>query len=174
MKGKFYFIALLLIAGLSSSCEKDDSEYQNDFEDSRKAWLDFKESTNNSYKYIVVGGSWVGFSWETTLTVSNGKLIGRHFKYTVTEGLAENVTEEELEWTENEAEIGTHEFVGADALTLDEIYDKAQREWLKKRENAKIYFETKNNGMISTCGYVENGCADDCFIGVTINSIEKL
>lgn len=174
MKGKFYFIVVLLMVGVSSSCEKDDLEHQNNFEESRKAWSDFKEFTNNSYKYKIVGGSWAGFSWETTLTVSNGKLIERHFKYTVTEGLAENVQEEEQEWIENEGEIGSHEFVGAEALTLEEIYEKAQTEWLKKRENTVTYFETKNNGLISTCGYVENGCMDDCFIGVTIKSIEKL
>jgi len=174
MKGKFYFIILLLMAGASTSCEKDDLEYQNNFEESRKAWSDFKELTNNSYKYKVVGGSWAGFSWETTLTVSNGKLIERHFKYTVTEGLIENVPEEELEWIENEGEIGTHESVGAEALTLEEIYDKAQTDWLKKREHTATYFETKNNGLISTCGYVENGCMDDCFIGITIRNIEKI
>lgn len=36
------------------------------------------------------------------------------------------------------------------------------------------YFETKNNGLISTCGYVENTCADDCFIDITITRIAKL
>jgi len=70
-------------------------------------------------------------------------------------------------------EIGSHKN-GAAPLTLSEIYDKAQKEWLIERENTTTYFETENNGMISTCGYVENNCADDCFIGVLINTIEAL
>lgn len=174
MKSKFYFIALLLVGSLSSSCEKDDLNYQNDFENSRDAWLDFKKSANNSYKYKVTAGSWAGSSWETVITVAKGKIIQRHFKYTVTEGLADTIPEEELEWTESENEIGSHEFQGADALTLDKIYDKAQQEWLIKRENSKTYFEAKNDGLISMCGYIENTCADDCFVGITIKSIERL
>ncbi len=122
-----------------------------------------------------VNSTWTGSSWKTTLTVCNGTLVQRHFKYTATEGLADTIPEEELEWTENENEIGDHEHTGAAApLTLDEIYAKAEQEWLLKRENAKTYFETKNNGLISTCGYVENGCMDDCFIGISIKRIEVL
>ena len=43
-----------------------------------------------------------------------------------------------------------------------------------ERNNVTTYLETKNNGMISTCGYVENNCADDCFIGIHINNISLL
>ena len=62
----------------------------------------------------------------------------------------------------------------ADALTLDEIYSKAKNEWLVKRKNVTNYFEAKNDGLISTCGYVEKGCVDDCFAGITIKSIQSL
>src|SRR5690606_16183493 len=128
MKRKIYFIAFLLIGNLISSCEKDDMEYENEFENSRNAWLDFKESSNNSYKYVVPGGSvLVSFGWETTITVTNGKVTQRHFRYTSTEGLPDNMPKEELEWTENESEINNHEYTSAaTARTLDEIYDMAQ------------------------------------------------
>ncbi|OWW23174.1 hypothetical protein B4Q04_22060 [Zobellia sp. OII3] len=174
MKGKFYFLVLLIIMNFSFSCEKDDLEHKNEFEISRNVWLDFKESANNSYKYKAVGGSFNGSAWETTLTVSDGKLIERHFRYTSTEGLSENIPEENLEWTENDTEIGTHVFAGAEALTLNEVYEKAEKEWLIQRENSKTYFEAENNGLISTCGFVEDGCQDDCFVGITISSIEIL
>jgi hypothetical protein len=55
---------------------------------------------------------------------------------------------------------------------LDEIYEKARSNWLKKRGNAKTYFEAKNDGLISSCGYAEDGCQDDCFNGINITSIE--
>ena len=85
-----------------------------------------------------------------------------------------DIPQEALEWTENEAEIGTHKNQGAEALTLDEIYNKAENEWLIKRKNGKAYFESENNGLISSCGYVVNGCMDDCFVGIRIEIIGVL
>ena len=64
MKCRIYFITFLLIGNLISSCEKNDLEYENEFENSRNAWLDFKESSNNSYKYVVPGGSvLISYGW---------------------------------------------------------------------------------------------------------------
>lgn len=170
MKNQFYFIALLVINSLLFSCSSDeDLNYQNDFAKSEKAFLNFKVASNNSYKYIVTGRSvFISNDWETTITVSNGVIIQRDFKYTDDQ---QNV----LDWTENENEINSHEnSFAASALTLDNIYDKAKKEWLIKRNNAKVYFESKNNGLLSKCGYVENGCMDDCFFGITIKKIERL
>lgn len=170
MKNQFYFIALLVINSFLFSCSSDeDSNYQNDLAKSEKAWLSFKTSSNNSYQYVVTGGSVFSTNgWETTITVSNGVIIQRDFKYTDDQ---QNVQD----WTENENEINSHEnSLAASAVTLDDIYDKAKKEWLIKRHNAKIYFESKNNELLSKCGYVENGCMDDCFIGITIKKIERL
>jgi len=173
MKNNYYFITLFFIVSAFYSCNSDEFEYQDEFEISQRAWLDFKESTNNSYKYTVINSSWVGFGWETIITVENGVIIQRDFEYTSTIGLPDDIPENELQWTEIESEIGSHEN-GAEPLTLNEIYDKAQKDWLLERENTTTYFETENNGMISTCGYVEKNCADDCFIGVQISIIKAL
>jgi hypothetical protein len=115
-------------------------------------------------------GSWAGFATRTTITVEKGKIVERHFKYT-TVPTSTTIPPTALEWTENENEINNHP--ESPALTLDEVYDKARNEWLLKRKSAKTYFEAKNNGLISSCGYVEDGCQDDCFIGIYIDSIEK-
>lgn len=172
MKNKIYCMALLFISSLIISCSSDDNlSYKDDFENSQTAWLNFKESSNNSYQYVVVGGSvFTTYVWQTTIRVSNGKIVSRNFKYL---GSPTNIPAEQLEWTENESEINSHQN-GAAALTLDEIYAKAKEEWLIKRKNATNYFEAKNNGLISHCGYVEKGCMDDCFVGININSIESL
>ena len=174
MKNKNYFIGLFLICSLISSCENDDLDYGADFENSQQAWIDFKESTDNSYQYTAVAGTWAGPSWETTITVSKGSITERHFEYTVTEGLAEDTPEEELEWTETGNEIGTHLNPAAEALTLDEVYIKAQQDWLIEREDSKTIFETENNGLISRAGYVDDDCMDDCFVGIKIKSIQGL
>ncbi|REG99025.1 hypothetical protein [Flavobacterium aquicola] len=171
MKNRFSLIVLLLVGGFISSCESDNTD-RNEFKNSNMTLSEFKKSTNNSYKYIVSGMTWIGLAWETTIIISNGKVIERQFKYTNTSGLKNNIPKEELEWTENESKIGSHTNIAAAPLTLDEIYNKAEQEWLIKRDNAEIYFETENNGLISTCGYVINGCQDDCFIGIHIKNIE--
>ncbi|MBL7558876.1 hypothetical protein JAO71_03585 [Olleya sp. YSTF-M6] len=173
MKNKAYLIILLLIGSIFNSCDSDDLEYQDKFEISQKTWLNFKESSNNSYKYIVTLGSWVGFVWETTIIVENGIVTQRDFEYTVTDGISTDIQPDEIQWTETGSEIGSHEN-GAEPITLDEVYDKAQNDWLIERSNTTTYFETENNGMISTCGYENNQCEDDCFIGIRIKVIETL
>lgn len=174
MKNRICLIALLLVGCLISSCESDDTDNQNELEKSYVAFSDFKKETNNSYKYTTTFQSWAGFGWETTIVVSNGTVIQRQFKYTNIEKLGSDILKEELEWTENGSEIGNHTNIGSDPFTLDEIYAKAKQEWLPKRDDVKTHFETKNNGLISTCGYVENGCQDDCFVGIHIKTIEPL
>ncbi len=167
------FYVLLLIGILLTSCEKSNLNYENSFESSYQEWLNFKQTSGNSYHYVVTGGSVFGPAWQTDITVTNGKVTQRHFKYTTVTGMV-NVSAEVLEWTENENEINSHINSGAAALTLDEVYGKARTEWLIKRKDASVYFEANNNGLISSCGYVPDGCMDDCFRGINISSVGLL
>ena len=167
------YYALLLIGILLTSCEKSNLNYENSFESSYQEWLSFKQTSGNSYHYVVTGGSVFDPGWQTDITVTQGKVTQRHFKFTSVTGLG-NIPAEALEWTENENEINSHTTSGADALTLDQVYEKARSEWLIKRKDAKAYFETNNNGLISTCGYVPDGCMDDCFVGINIAAIGSL
>lgn len=202
MDRKHYIFLLLSL--FTFACEKSDIEYETSFEKSYKAWLDFKASSNDSYRYVARGETWAGSSWQTTITVENGEVIRRDFQYDIFNDVmmlpsgwneqkiqeildAMSLTASEfreqygqesaeiLEWTEEAGELGTHEATSAGSLlTLDEVYDEARNDWLKKRSNAKTYFEAKNNGLISSCGYVEDGCQDDCFRGIKIVSIQAL
>ena len=174
MRNRSYLITLLVISSFIVSCSSDDDlNYQNDFQNSKNAWSNFKTSANDSYTYVVSGSSvFAAYSWETTITVSNGIIIQRDFKYI---GSPENIPEDQLQWTENQNELNSHESSpAAEALTLDEIYNKAENQWLIKRKHTTTYFESKNNGLLSTCGYVEKGCMDDCFVGIRIKSITIL
>ncbi|GGE22196.1 MULTISPECIES: hypothetical protein [Sphingobacterium] len=74
---------LFLITFLSSSCEKDDIEFNSEYESSLKAFKSFKAQNNNSYRYVVSGDSYAGFSWETTITVKNGTVVKREYQYLV-------------------------------------------------------------------------------------------
>src|SRR5690625_3711801 len=115
-----------------SGCKKDELAHQNDFDKSYSAWLNFKKESNNSYKYVVSRGSWVGTRWETTLTVRNGKVVKRTFEMSYPEECGcfmmspeeEKWMEEhqdEMEWVEEETEIGSHKDTPAAApVNLDE------------------------------------------------------
>lgn len=66
--------------------------------------------------------------------------------------------------------VSDEEFIYRSQIT----YEKSEQEWLIKRKNATSYFEEVNNGLISTSGFVKTECLDDCFVGITIKSIEAM
>ncbi|QEC53815.1 hypothetical protein EDD80_11653 [Anseongella ginsenosidimutans] len=204
MKANFYLITLLLTGLVISSCEKEDFHYEDAFDTSYRTWLDFKETSKNSYQYMVTGGTWAGSSWRTIITVENGTVTRRQFMYDVFHDIVapsggwgqaqirdildlmgltgEEFAEmngrslaEELSWVEEGDEVGTRgPAAAAPPRTLDEIYEAARKVWLIKRDDAKTYFEANNDGLLSSCGFVMNGCQDDCFNGITITFIKKL
>ena len=204
MRTRFYLITLLLSALAFASCEKEDFHYQDAFDASYRTWLDFKETSNNSYQYMVTGGTWAGASWWTIITVENGTVTRRQFMYDVFHDVvappsgwgqaqiqeildAMDLTEEEfaemngrsladeLSWVEEGDEVGTRgPATAAPPRTLDEIYETARKVWLIKRDDAKTYFEANNDGLLSSSGFIKDGCQDDCFNGIRIASIKKL
>src|SRR5690606_38844693 len=163
-----------------------------------------RESSGNNYRYEVSGATWAGSSWLTTITVREGNVVQRDFRYNVfndvrmpnegwdsislddllnelgftTEGFEEQEGKpfhESLQWTESESELGLHEKTPASWLyTLDEVYETARTVWLKKRDDVSISFEAKNNGLISSAGFVPDNCMDDCFSGISIRLIEAI
>lgn len=176
MKIKNLLLSFLLVGFVSLSCEKSDIDHSRDFDKSYQKWLEFKEATGNSYLYQVVTSSWVGYSTETTITVEKGEVVQRHYKFNIgsySDIDIENIPEEMLEWTENGEEVGLHGSESGAALpfTLDEIYSMAPQ-WLAKRKGVTTIFETEHYGLISSCGYWPENCADDCFVGVHIRFIE--
>jgi len=196
-------LIVIVFSVLFSACEKSDLQYENEFDRSFKAYESFKSSNNNSYRYTVTGSTWTGSSWQTTISVKEGIIVGRDFSYTKFNDVPKpkdgwtlsetaqilkslNTTAEEfldktgisildvLQWSETKSTLGqtTHSSPAYSLSTLDDIYSKARSEWLVKRSDANIYFEAKNNGMISSAGFVPEGCMDDCFSGINISSIE--
>ncbi|HEX6430380.1 MAG TPA: hypothetical protein VF008_21960 [Niastella sp.] len=169
MKRLLFCMTLILL--ITSACKKDGIVYYGDFRKSYQAWQDFKKANGDSYSFRVVTSSWAGYGTETTITVKQGKIIERSF---VAKRYPDNGPMTIVqEWKEDESQLGTHDD-GPVLLTMDEVYAKAQDEWLLKRDNAKTFFEAKNDGMISLCGYVENGCQDDCLRGIRIAYIKGL
>lgn len=199
-----YSLFTLLATLLFGACEKSDIEHESTFERSYQTWLDFKAASGDSYRYEVSDATWAGSSWRTTITIREGKVVQRDFQYIVFNNnpmpdggwesasmadlldsfgfTADEFEEQEghsllesLRWTEHEGELGLHEVSPASTIqTLDDIYEKARSFWLKKRSDAEVYFEAKNNGLISSAGFVPNNCMDDCFSGISIRLIEAI
>ncbi len=169
------FILVLCLAVFFSACKKDAAT--TDFDKSYANWLSFKKSQNNSYSFTAVTDSWVLFDTETKITVVNGAITARDFvayQYHQSQG-ADTLTKVTVDqWHEDKTNLNSH----TDSqwlLTLEDVYAKAKADWLSMDAHKNtIYFETKNNGMISTAGYYPNGCQDDCFTGISISSISPL
>lgn len=172
MKAIYFSIISILFVVFTTSCEKSDIHKEKDYQHSYKAWLKFKAESNNSYRYISTTHSWVGTASETTITVQGGKIRGRAFVQTRFDYTTNEIKIIE-QWEEDEQNLNSHENHGP-LYTLDEIYHLARTQWLVKQKGVQISFEVKNNGMISSCGYVPDGCQDDCFRGITIKLIERL
>jgi hypothetical protein len=197
-------VFLFFLTFIIGSCDDNIIAHINSFELSQKVWLDFKNSSDNSYTYKTTGASWTGNSWSTVITVDAGQVIGRNFSYDrfydiakPTSGWDEesrnsillemdltaaefedsfgNNIEDFLEWQEDGESLNSHNASGAsEVMTLDDVYTKSKTDWLVSRKNTQTFFETENNGMISLSGFVPDNCQDDCFTGIRIVEIRAL
>ncbi len=169
MKTKLITFCAIAALFMIASCKQ--INYADEFETSYIAWQKFKKEKNNNYSYSVKTSSFSGYATNTTLTVENGNVTKRNFTATmsdVSSSSSQGIVKET--WLEEGSSLNTHKN-GAPIRTLEEVYSEAKNNWLKKRINAQTYFEAKNQGMISTAGYVEKGCMDDCFVGIYITGI---
>ncbi|SDC65130.1 hypothetical protein [Niabella drilacis] len=169
MKYQLLFIATLLTACLS--CKK--TALENDYQQSYRTWIGFRDSSNNHYQYTKTFTSWTGSRSEYTVIVKKGQVVQQEYKgYELNAGAHQPAPQ--TSWTEDAASLNTHHNYEP-ALTLDQVYTKAGSEWLKvNRDKNMIYFEVQNRGMISSCGFVPKGCQDDCFTGIHISDIRAL
>jgi hypothetical protein len=173
MKKLLLFTIIILFS--VTSCKKGDIANESDYNKSYNAWLSYKKSVHNSYSYTTNFGSWTGYGAEIKTGVVNGKIISRDF---ISSKFKQNGTIERdtiKQWHEDADHINTHSDDAGESLTLADVYQKAKTVWLKaNKKNNDIYFEAKNNGMISKCGFVPKGCQDDCFNGISITAITAL
>jgi hypothetical protein len=169
-------LLFLVIVTVLISCKKDDNALTTlkgrngvPYKESLAIWNELKKNNGNSYQYITSMGSWTGYGSETTLKVENGVVTSR--VYTAFKIDGSNGQKEILDtYTETIAELGSHN-KGAAPLTIDDLYNSCAGEYLKvDRENNTLYFEAELDGVMTLCGFVPNGCMDDCFRGVRINS----
>lgn len=141
------------------------------YKESLARWNELKNENGNSYVYEIMFISWTGLSSITELKIEKGSVISRAYKeIEANEANGEQKTTEI--YSETRTNLGSHE-KGASPLTIDDLYNSCAREYLTAdTDNNTLYFETDPSGLMTLCGFVPNGCMDDCFVGVEINSFK--
>ncbi len=179
MKTRRLFLVILTIFFIS--CEKNEDknsvlstlkgESGMSYNESLTKWRELKKINGNSYIYQTTISSWTGFSSVTELKIEEGIVTTRvykEFKTNETNGQQEMIDS----YTEIKTSLGSHE-KGANILTIDDLYNSCASEYLiADKERNTLYFETETSGLMTLCGFVPNGCMDDCFKGVRINSFK--
>jgi len=141
------------------------------YNESLTQWNKLKNINGNSYIYQTTFVSWTGFSSITELKIEEGIVTSRvykEFNTNETNGQQEIIDT----YTETKTNIGSHE-KGANPLTIDDLYNSCASEYLIV-DNGKntLYFETYLDGLMTLCGFIPDGCMDDCYKGVSINSFK--
>lgn len=174
MKKLYTVLALLLL--LSTACDEEHESTTSisgdsgiSFDQSIDHWHELKVNKGNSYEYSLKFSSWTGMESTTTLTIEDGLVARRAYeKYTI------QYPEQDTTFLESYVEVG--ESLGSHAqgvplYTIDDLYETCAAEYLQVDENLNtLFFNTDAGGIMNLCGYVPENCADDCFVGVDIES----
>lgn len=165
------FISLFTIA----SCSKDSSSPSNKLNDSLNSWVSFKARVSNSYTYTVMRYAKESVTnYETRITVVNGSVIARTLYYHETNvQISGNTNKVTKQWEEDASNVGSHQD-GAEAITLDEVYNRAKTSWLNvDAKTNEVLLETDNDGMISTAVSRPKDC-QCAMTGIYITAITPL
>lgn len=162
----FLFAAIIQIG-----CTTDPTAYSK----AAEAWKKLKKEHNNSYEFSINFVSFTGYRNETRITVKEGKIVKRSYEESFTDELP--IGYEIEKWEETGDEIGKHE-KGKKPITMDDVYEFAKScsnmKTDKRGRQVEVFFELNKEGIITTTGYVPNGCMDDCFHGYHINNFTWL
>lgn len=168
----FPLISLLLISCSVETVRENaniEGEYGFNFKESKHEWDKLKTRNGNSYFYVFLEQSFAGFGSETKITVNRGKVVSRHYE-------AFEISEEDgskiITFSyaeESKKDLGKHA-EGALPLTMDELYRSCIARYLiADPYTNEVFFETNEEGVMILCGFVPNGCQDDCYRGITIS-----
>lgn len=151
-----------------------DYEIESNFNESLKLWNELKVQNGNSYEYSIGYFSFVGYRSTVTVTVENGEVVNRSYSETKQRDGGGFEQMESIVYVEDKSDLNTHE-QGPKAVTFDEIYATCGNNTLQvDLSRNKIYFSTDDEGLLKGCTYIENGCMDDCSVGVNVSSFEWL
>lgn len=174
-----------MLAAAFTACKKDEepkdekpavlTDFKGEsglsYNESIGKWNELKTVNGNSYIYQTRFVSWTGQGSTTEIVVIDGEVITRsYYEFKPSEaGGEEQIIDS---YTENGGAIGSNE-KGAAPLTVDELYTTCASDYLVvDATNNTLYFETDSTGLMTLCGFVPDGCADDCYSGVSITGFD--
>ena len=141
-----------------------------DLVSSKDDWTSFTAENDNCYTYTRSTESWTGFTSITTIKVEDGNVVKR--SYAAFDG-AQEQTVPISSYDETEPDqIGQNED-GFLPLCMDALYWYCEYLIAKGQtiQDATIIFTTFDNNIMKICGYIPSNCMDDCFQGISIDSI---
>lgn len=129
-------------------------------------WQNMKAADDGTYQYTRTTSSFSGYRTSTALVVENDVVVRRTYEAFD----ADNVLVESFD--EQGAEVGSNEN-GAPVLTIDELYESCRDDVLTRdTEQNQIVLTFHDSGIVRTCVYVPLDCADDCAMGVNIDTFD--
>ncbi|WP_163707723.1 hypothetical protein [Mangrovibacterium lignilyticum] len=173
-------VLFLFILFAFVSCEEDSNTLTSikgdsgiTYDESYSQWQKLKAQNGNSYTYTLSFTSWTGYGSATTLTIEDGLVAERSYvSYEMKYPENEMVVLES--YTETGDDLGSHD-KGVPLFNIDDLYDTCASDYLVVDEaNNTLYFNTDPTGIMNTCGYVPDNCADDCYVGINIESFSWL
>mmetsp|Transcript_29839 Transcript_29839/g.47597 ORF Transcript_29839/g.47597 Transcript_29839/m.47597 type:complete len:161 (-) Transcript_29839:165-647(-) len=140
--------------------------FASSYDISLAKWTELKGSRGDCYTYTRSFVSWVGFGSRTIIKVEQGVVVERTYEAfdssrTITSTYHESTPQE----------IGTNS-QGQPAKTMDELYTECPSYLALDEQTNYIYFRVDDLGILQLCGYVPQGCMDDCFQGISVSSFE--
>lgn len=137
------------------------------YSESKSKWLQMKKEKGDSYNYKVQEISWTGHGNNTLITIVNGKAVARTYQEFFMDPDTGSI-ENGYGYSETKVDLGKNE-AGARPWTIDHLYSICLAEYLVvDDESNTIFFDTDEEGILTSCGFVPDDCADDCFTGITL------
>ncbi|MCL3782147.1 hypothetical protein EMN47_17300 [Prolixibacteraceae bacterium JC049] len=183
MKVFYYLLATVLLGTIALVSCNDTDEIDvtemvflkgaggSSYSSSLENWESLKQKNGSSYVYQTSTYSWTGYSNTTEVKVLNGKVVERIFVEYQSEGTSKKKIGS---YKEIGDQLGTNEF-GTAPITIDELYKLCVGKYLSAdRDKNTIYFEVETSGLMTLCGFVPDGCMDDCYRGIRITAFKWL
>lgn len=173
MKSRLTSLVLMVTTMLSSVAFAD---FEVSFKRSQAIWDQLKSSANLDYSYVTEYQSWIGLGQTTRIRVQGDTVKQRSFerwRWYYDYNDQNTYKRETLEtWVENGQEVGTHD-EGERPKNLDQIYSQCLSEVLSLDPDLNtVEFNVDEKGLIKTCRARNIYCADDCWEGIDIVSLQ--
>lgn len=168
---------LVIIFLIIQSCSDDDQPFDQiitkngvDYFQSYENWLQFKEERGNSYYYHITFQSWTGNGNITEVRVKDDQVISRWYREVFVHASTGDRDTTDI-YFEDSSRLNSNP-EGAPPLTIDELYTECVEQYLEvDPKHNEIYFDTNQQGLMASCGFVPKACVDDCFQGIRLTAI---